>query len=163
MSLDNLRDLFHEQLKDVYSAEKQLTEALPKMVKAARDKKLQDAFQHHLNITERQFQRVRQLLDDMDINPGNKKCKAMEGLIEEGTEMVKEDGDATARDAGLICAAQKVEHYEIATYGSLRTWAKMLGHTDVADILQEILDEEYDADNTLDKLAEGYLNRAAKA
>lgn len=163
MSLDNLRDLFHEQLKDIYSAEKQLTEALPKMVKAARDKKLQDAFQHHLNITERQFERVRRLLDDMDVNPGNKKCKAMEGLIEEGTEMVKEDGDATTRDVGLICAAQKVEHYEIATYGSLRTWAKMLGHTDVADILQEILDEEYDADNTLDKLAEGYLNRAAKA
>lgn len=163
MSLDNLRDLFHEQLKDIYSAEKQLTEALPKMVKAARDKKLQDAFQHHLNVTERQFERVRRLLDDMDVNPGNKKCKAMEGLIEEGSEMVKEEGDATARDAGLICAAQKVEHYEIATYGSLRTWAKVLGHTDVADILQEILDEEYDADNTLDKLAEGYLNSAAKA
>ena len=97
MSLDNLRDLFHEQLKDIYSAEKQLTEALPKMVKAARDKKLQDAFQHHLNITERQFERVRRLLDDMDVNPGNKKCKAMEGLIEEGTEMVKENGDATTR------------------------------------------------------------------
>ncbi|MCA9883409.1 MAG: ferritin-like domain-containing protein [Anaerolineae bacterium] len=163
MSLDNLRDLFHEQLKDIYSAEKQLTEALPKMVDAASDDNLRQAFKNHLNVTERQLERVRQLLDDMDVNPGNKKCKAMEGLVEEGSEMVKENGDATARDAGLICAAQKVEHYEIATYGSLRTWARMLGYTDIAQTLQSILDEEYDADNTLDKIAEGYLNSAAKA
>jgi ferritin-like metal-binding protein YciE len=94
----------------------------------------------------------------MGVNPGSKKCAAMEGLIEEGSEMAKEDGDADVRDAGLICAAQKVEHYEIATYGSLRTWARTLGDEDAANVLQTILDEEYDADNLLDKLAEGYMN-----
>lgn len=161
MNLDNLRDTFHEQLKDIYSAEKQLTEALPKMVKAASDQKLRDAFQQHYEITRSQLERVRALLDSMDVNPGNKKCAAMEGLVEEGSEMAKQDGDATARDAGLIAAAQKVEHYEIATYGSLRSWAKALGETEAAKILQTILDEEYDADNTLDKLAEGYLNKDA--
>lgn len=161
MNLDNLRDTFHEQLKDIYSAEKQLTEALPKMVKAASDRKLHDAFQKHYETTQSQLERVRALLDSMDVNPGNKKCVAMEGLVKEGEEMAKQDGDATARDAGLIAAAQKVEHYEIATYGSLRSWAKALGETEAAKILQTILDEEYDADNTLDKLAEGYLNKDA--
>ena len=161
MSMDSLRDVFHEQLKDVYSAEKQLIEALPKMAKAATAQDLKDAFQHHLEVTQSQFDRVHSLLDRMGINPGNKKCEGMEGLIAEGDEMAKEKGDSDARDAGLICAAQKVEHYEIATYGSLRTWAKALGDDDAARILQEILDEEYEADNTLDSIAEGHLNRQA--
>lgn len=158
MNMNNLRDLFHEQLKDMYSAEKQLVEALPKMVKAASAQELKDAFQHHYEVTQHQFERVRNLLDRMDVNPGNKKCAAMEGLVEEGNEMAKQKGDADARDAGLIAAAQKVEHYEIATYGSLRTWARTLGDEDAANVLQAILDEEYEADNKLDKLAEGYLN-----
>lgn len=162
MALYDLRDVFHEQLKDIYSAEKQLTEALPTMVEAASNRKLKEAFQNHLDVTKRQLETVRQLLDSMDVNPGNTKCEAMEGLIAEGSDMAKEDGDGDARDAGLICAAQKVEHYEIATYGSLRTWAKALGETDAANTLQKLLDEEYDADNTLDKLAEGYLNQQAK-
>lgn len=162
MALNDLRDVFHEQLKDIYSAEKQLTDALPDMMTAASNPQLKDAFQNHLDVTERQLETVRQLLDRMGVNPGNTKCEAMEGLIEEGSDMAKEDGNGDARDAGLICAAQKVEHYEIATYGSLRTWAKALGETEAAEILQKLLDEEYDADNTLDKLAEGYLNRQAK-
>jgi len=161
MNLDNLRDVFHEQLKDMYSAEKQLTEALPKMVKAASSSDLQQAFEHHLDQTEQHMETVRQLLDRMDVNPGNKKCEAMEGLVKEGSEMAKTKGDDNARDAGLICAAQKIEHYEIATYGSLRTWAKLLGDSEAADTLQNLLNQEYEADNKLDKLAESYLNQKA--
>jgi ferritin-like metal-binding protein YciE len=154
--------VFHEQLKDMYSAEKQLTEALPDMVKAASSSELKTAFQNHLEVTRRQMETVRQILDEMEVNPGNKKCVAMEGLIEEGSDMAKKKGDKDARDAGLICAAQKVEHYEIATYGSLRTWARLLGYNDYAERLQQVLDEEYNADNLLDDLAEGYLNQQAK-
>ena len=161
MNLDNLRDVYHEQLKDMYSAEKQLVEALPKMVEAASAKDLKMAFSNHLEQTKGHMERVRQLLDSADVNPGRKMCKAMEGLIEEGSEMAKTKGDNDARDVGLIAAAQKVEHYEIATYGSLRAWARLLGEHDAANVLNEILDEEYDADNLLDKLAEGYMNRQA--
>lgn len=163
MNLDNLRDVFHEQLKDMFSAEKQLTEALPEMVKAASSKELKQAFEEHLSVTRQQMETVRQLLDQMDINPGNTKCEAMEGLISEAQDMAKTKGDNDARDAGLICAAQKVEHYEIATYGSLRTWARIIGEEDVAETLQTILDQEYDADNKLDDLAEGYLNQEASS
>jgi|SRR5690606_6818497 ferritin-like metal-binding protein YciE len=161
MDLNNLRDVFHEQLKDMYSAEKQLTEALPKMVEAASAPELKEAFQHHLEVTHTQLETVNQLLMNMGINPGNKKCKAMEGLIEEGDEMAKTKGDADALDAGLIGAAQKVEHYEIATYGTLRTWAQMLGDSEAANALQQVLDQEYEADRTLTELAEGFLNRQA--
>jgi len=161
MDLNNLRDVFHEQLKDIYSAEKQLTEALPKMAKAASAPKLKEAFRDHLKVTEHQVERIHQLLSSLGVNPGNKKCKAMEGLIEEGDEMAKNDGDGEARDVGLICAAQKVEHYEIATYGSLRTWASILEYREAAEMLQEILDEEYEADTKLNWLAEGHLNRKA--
>ncbi len=104
---------------------------------------------------------VRQLLDDMDINPGNVKCEGMEGLIKEATDMANKKGDKDARDAGIICAAQKAEHYEIATYGSLRTWARVLGEDRMAETLQTLLDQEYDADNTLGKLAESYINQEA--
>jgi len=161
MALNNLRDVFHEQLKDIYSAEKQLTEAIPTLVEAATSQELKKAFQEHHEVTKKQMETVRQLLDQMGVNPGNTKCEAMEGLIEEASDMAKKDGDGDARDAGLICAAQKAEHYEIATYGSLRTWAKALGESDAADTLQKLLDEEYEADGTLDKLAEGYINKEA--
>jgi len=163
MALNNLRDVFHEQLKDIYSAEKQLTEAIPTLVEAATSKELKQAFQEHHEVTKKQMETVRDLLDKMDVNPGNTKCEAMEGLIEEASDMAEKDGDGDARDAGLICAAQKAEHYEIATYGSLRTWAKALGESDAAETLQKLLDEEYDADGTLDKLAEGYINKEAKS
>lgn len=161
MKFDNLYDVYAEQLKDMYSAEKQLTEALPKMMEAASATELKNAFRNHLEQTQSQLERVRQILDEMDVNPGNKVCVAMEGLIKEADHMVKKEGDSDARDAALICAAQKVEHYEIATYGSLRTWANLLGRTHTADVLQTILDEEYDADNHLDKLAQRHLNEQA--
>jgi ferritin-like metal-binding protein YciE len=161
MNLNNLRDVFHDQLKDIYSAEKQLTEALPKMLDAATDSGLKQTIQNHLAVTERQLERMHQLLQQMKVSPGSKKCKAMEGLIEEGSELARNRGDASAVDAGIIAAAQKVEHYEIATYGTLRTWATLLGEKQAASILEQILQEEYEADQTLTQLAEGYLNREA--
>ena len=157
MAMNALYDVYVEQLKDMYSAEKQLLEALPKMAKAASTPELQQAFEHHLQVTESQFQRVRAILDELDENPGNKVCKAMEGLIEEGSEVVKKKGAPKAKDAALILAAQKVEHYEIATYGGLRAYARTLGYDDAAQIIDEMLDEEYDADQTLDDIAEGGL------
>jgi ferritin-like metal-binding protein YciE len=162
MNIDTLRDVYHEQLKDMYSAEKQLTEAIPKMVEAATSPDFKQALQEHLAATERHMEAVSRLLESYNINPGNKKCKAMEGLIEEGSEMMKKQGDKDARDAGLICAAQKVEHYEIATYGSLVSWAMTLGENNAASTLQEILNEEYKADKTLTGIAESHLNREAR-
>lgn len=160
MSLKSLKDVYVEQLKDVYSAEKQLTEALPKMAEAASSPDLRTAFQHHLNQTKEHMKTVRAILDDLDENPTNTKCKGMEGLIEEGSAVIKEDGDADARDAALIVAAQKVEHYEIASYGSLCTFAGTLGYEEVGQTLQEILDEEYEADQKLDDLAMGLHKKA---
>jgi ferritin-like metal-binding protein YciE len=161
MDLNSLRDAFHEQLKDMYSAEKQLTEALPKMAEAASSERLRNIISDHLRITKTQLERVQQMLDASNVNPGSKVCKAMQGLIEEGSEVAKMQGHPTARDAALIGAAQKVEHYEIATYGTLRSWALMLGEERMANMLQDILDEEYEADNALDRLAEGALNQRA--
>lgn len=161
MNLDNLRDVFHEQLKDMYSAEKQLSEALPTLIDAASTPELKQALKDHHGVSEKQLETVRQLLDDMGVNPGNTKCEAMEGLVKEARGMANKDGDADARDAGIICAAQKAEHYEIATYGSLRTWARVLGEDAIADTLEKLLDEEYEADRTLTDLAEGYINQDA--
>lgn len=161
MSLNTLNDVYTHQLKDMYSAEKQLTEALPKMAKAASNSELKQAFQSHLEQTKRHMETVRGILDEMDVNPGNKVCKAMQGLIEEGSEVVKEQGQADAKDAALIAAAQKVEHYEISTYGTLRAYAEVLGHSDAANRLQQLLDEEYEADQLLDNIAEGSRRRSS--
>ena len=161
MDLKNLRDVFHDQMKDMYRAEKQLTKALPTLIEAASSPQLKQAMEHHLEVTRRHLETVRQLLDHMDVNPGNTHCDAMEGLIEEARDMASKDGDPMARDAGIICAAQKVEHYEIATYGTLCTWAQVLGEGQMADTLQAVLDEEYDADGKLDKLAKGFINERA--
>ena len=162
MKLDNLRDVYHEQLKDMYSAEKQLTEALPKMAEAASSKELKQAITNHLQQTQMHMEKVRQLLDRQQVNPGNKKCKAMEGLVEEGDEMAKNKGDKDARDVGIIAAAQKVEHYEIASYGSLKAWAQMLGDNEAVNTLDSILKQEYEADKTLNRLAEGFINQEAR-
>jgi ferritin-like metal-binding protein YciE len=160
MSLNSLQDVYVEQLKDMYSAEKQLTEALPKMAKAASNSNLRQAFESHLAETETHRDAVRAILDELDENPTNTTCKAMEGLIEEGSEVIKEDGDSDAKDAALIVAAQKVEHYEIASYGSLRTFADSLGDEKAARVLQSILDQEYEADQKLDDLALGVHQKA---
>lgn len=160
--MKNLADLFEHEIKDLYSAEKQLVAALPNMVKAANDKQLQEAFSNHLEVTKKQFSRIQEICDELEINPGNTKCDAMEGLIKECDGMIKEKADSDVKDAGLIACAQRVEHYEISGYGTAVRFAKELGHTSVANKLKITLDEEYDADNKLDKLAEGRLNKKAK-
>lgn len=153
--LNALHDLYVEQLKDMYSAEKQLTEALPKLAQAASTPELREAFEMHLQETENHLQQVRNILNELDENPGNKVCKGMQGLVEEGEEVLKQQGRPMARDAALIIAAQKAEHYEIASYGGLRAYARVLGYDAAASTLDEILDQEYEADQKLDDLAEG--------
>lgn len=157
MAMNTLYDVYVEQLKDMYSAEKQLVDALPKMAQAASTGELQKAFNSHLEETRDHMSKVRAILDELDENPGNKKCKGMEGLLEEGTEVTKEKGDPVVRDAHLIIAAQKVEHYEIASYGGLRAYARTLGYDQAAETLSAILDQEYEADQHLDDIAEGGL------
>jgi ferritin-like metal-binding protein YciE len=159
--LKNLEELFHHQLKDLYSAEKQLLEALPKMAKKAQDPKLKEAFENHLAETEEQKARLEQVCEMLGISPGRLKCKAMEGLIEEGEDMIHEDADPEVKDAGLIAEAQRIEHYEISGYGTAHHYAERLGHTEVARILEATLKEEQNADTKLNKLAKGYINQKA--
>lgn len=157
MQLNSLHDLYVSQLQDVYDAEQQITQALPKMANAASTPELKDAFNKHLQQTRGQIDRLDEIFRDLDMNPGGKRCKGMQGLIEEGEEVLKANGDAKTKDAALIEAAQKVEHYEIATYGSLRTYADQLGYDDAADLLQETLDEEGKTNKMLTDLATGGL------
>lgn len=164
MKLANLEDLFVEQMKDIHNAEKQLIKALPKMAKAASAPELKKAFQHHLEITEAQIARVEQIFEDMKMSPGRKKCVGMEGLIKEGDELMSEENIAPeVLDAGLIAAAQKVEHYEVATYGTLRTWAQQLGKSRAVTLLDQILKEEARSDEMLTKIAQSGVNQMAKA
>lgn len=155
MTAKTLEDLFVEELKDVYDAEKRLTKALPKLAKAAANDKLREAFESHLEETKEQVNRIEKIFEEMGKKARGKKCPAMVGLVEEGAEMI-EDGkkmDAALLDAGLICAAQKVEHYEIATYGTLATWAEMLGLSTASDLLAQTLAEEKAADEKLTAVA----------
>jgi ferritin-like metal-binding protein YciE len=154
MKLASLEDLYVAELKDLFSAEQQLLKALPKMAKAATAKELKQGFQHHLKQTRGQIQRLRKVFADLDAKPSGKRCVGMEGLIKEGEEMIKANAEPEARDAALIAAAQRVEHYEIAGYGCVRTYAKLLGLHDAADLLQETLDEEAETDEKLSELAE---------
>ncbi len=142
-------------------AEKQLTEALPKMAKAASSPELQNAFQSHLEETERQLERVHGLLQELGENPGRKKCDAMEGLIEEGSHVIKEKATPAVKDAALIAAAQRVEHYEISGYGTARAFAETLGHKQAAKVLGEILEEESSANEKLNNIAIKEVNPAA--
>jgi ferritin-like metal-binding protein YciE len=151
---DDLKKIFEEELKDIYWAEKHLTKALPKMAKAASSEDLQAAFEDHLQETEEQVNRLEQVFEICEIKPQAKKCEAMEGLVEEAQDLISEHDEGIVRDAGLIIAAQKVEHYEIAAYGSLRALAQVLGFEDAADLLQETLDEEGQTDKKLTALAE---------
>jgi ferritin-like metal-binding protein YciE len=157
MKMNRLDDLYLDQLKDLYSAEKQLVQALPKMAKAANSEELKMGFQEHLEQTKTQVQRLEQIFASLGSSPGRKKCAAMEGLIAEGQEAIELQGDATIRDAALIAAAQRVEHYEIAAYGTVRTIANQLGHKEQVDLLQTTLDEEGMTDKKLTALAEGGL------
>ena len=154
MKLDTLRDLFVDELKDLYSAERQLLKALPKMAKAASSAELKRAFESHLKETTVQVERLDQVFAGLDASPKGKKCKAMEGLVEEGADWIEEDAEPDVMDAGLIAAAQRVEHYEIAGYGCVRTYAQLLGETKAATLLQKTLDEEGAADKKLTQLAE---------
>ena len=161
MSLNSIRDLYIDELKDLYNAENQLIKALPKMAKAATNEDLSQAFTDHLQETEGQVERLEKIFRGLGVSPKGKKCKAMEGLIAEGKETIDEDADPTVKDAALIAAAQRVEHYEMAGYGCVRTYARLLGEEDAAELLQETLDEEGNADKKLTDLAESVINAEA--
>lgn len=162
MALDSLHDLMVHELKDIYSAERQLLQALPKMAKAASSTELQEAFTNHLEQTKEHASRLEQVLEGLGESTRGPKCKGMEGLIEEGKSMIEEEGDDAVRDAGLIAAAQRVEHYEIAGYGCVRTYADLLGMADSSALLQQTLNEEGMTDKQLTKLAEQVINLEAE-
>ncbi len=161
MSLDTLQSLFENELKDIYNAEKQLVDALPRIAKAASSPDLADAITSHLEETKGHVQRIEQIMRSLDMPTRGKKCKGMEGLLAEGKEMLEEDGEDSVKDAGIISAAQRVEHYEMAAYGCLKSYAEILGHTDAARLLDKTLQEEEAADEKLNQLAEGGINQAA--
>ncbi len=161
MELETLKDLYIHELKDLYSAEKQITKGLPKMAKAATNPKLADGFKKHLEETKEHVTRLEQILQSHDESTRGPKCKGMEGVLKEGQEMIEEDAEDEVRDAGLITAAQRVEHYEMAGYGTARTYANLLGDTKGAKLLQKTLDEEGATDKKLTKLAES-INVSAK-
>lgn len=162
MELETLQDLYVHELKDLYSAESQLIKALPKMAKAATNRKLSSAFTQHLAQTKRHVKRLEQILKSHDESTRGPKCEGMEGLIAEGDKMAKEDAEDEVRDAGLIAAAQRVEHYEIAGYGCARTYAELLRDKTGARLLNTTLQEEGAADKKLTKLARAVINLRAK-
>lgn len=161
MKINDLKTLLVHELKDLYSAESQLVKALPKMAKAAHNEDLQKAFEEHLEETKTHVQRLKDIFKDLDFSPAGHHCDGMEGLISEGKDMIDEDAPEEVKDAGLIAAAQRVEHYEMAGYGCARTFARILGLDDIADTLQTTLDEEGEADKKLTTLAESKINPAS--
>jgi ferritin-like metal-binding protein YciE len=161
MKLDTLKKLYVEELRDIYNAEQQLVKALPKMAKGASSDELREAIENHLDQTKGHVERLEQIFEGLDESPKGKTCQAMKGLIEEGSEILDEKGEGSVLDAGIIAAAQKVEHYEMATYGTLRTWADLLNEEEAAGLLQETLDEEGEADKTLNELAQEIVNPEA--
>jgi ferritin-like metal-binding protein YciE len=162
MALETLHDLWVHELKDLYSAERQLVQALPKMAKAAASDELRTALENHLAETEEQVTRIEQILESFDESPRGQKCEGMEGLIEEGKSLLEEEGDEDVIDAGIIVAAQKVEHYEIASYGAVCEYARMMGHTEALQLLEQTLQEEKNADQLLNQIAEGGINALAE-
>lgn len=154
MKFENLSELFLHEIIDLYDAEHQITKALPKMKKAASSADLQTAFQEHLGQTEGHIKRLEQVFEIIGKKPKRETCQAMKGLVAEGDDIIKENPDSNALDAALIAAAQRVEHYEMAGYGTVRTYAQLLGHEDAADLLQQTLDEEGDTDKKLTKLSQ---------
>jgi ferritin-like metal-binding protein YciE len=162
VALNDLNDLLIDQLKDLYNAEGQLTKALPKMAKAASNPELKQAFEKHLAQTQEHVSRLEKVFESLGEKAKGKTCHAMKGLIEEGSEVISEDASDTVKDAALIAAAQRVEHYEIAGYGTVRTYAQTLGHKEAAQLLQKTLDEEGETDKLLTKLAETCVNQLAE-
>ena len=163
LKLNSLTDVFIQELRDVYSAENQLVDALPKMADAATSNELKMGFEQHLNQTKGHVARLERIFEGLGLDPSGETCEAMEGLISEGKDYISAEGDPAARDAGLIAAAQKVEHYEISAYGTLRTLAKHLNNTTAQELLQQTLDEEAEADRKLTAVAERQVNVGAKA
>ena len=161
MAEKDLNELFLDTLKDIYYAEKQILKALPKMAKKADSDDLRQAFEHHLEETRGQVERLEQVFALCDLKPTAKTCAAIKGILEEGEEDMKEAKDPDVLDAGMIADAQAVEHYEIARYGTMVAWAKQLGMNDAAGLLEETLEQEHNADRTLTEIAEGSLNREA--
>ena len=161
MKLNTLEQLYISELRDLYSAENQLLKALPKMAKGASSPELKDAFEKHLEQTKGHVERLEQIFQQLDESPKGKTCHGMKALIEEGSEILKEDGEDSVIDAGIIVAAQKVEHYEIASYGSVRTFANLLNQDESARLLQSTLDEESETNENLNRLAEGIVNPEA--
>lgn len=157
-----LQDLFHDTLKDIYYAEKKILTALPKMAKAAQNEELRDAFEKHEAQTEEQVARLEQVFEEIDAKPQGKTCDAIMGIIQEGQEIIKEYKGTAALDAGLLAAAQAVEHYEISRYGTLITWANELGLSKAPKLLKQTLGEEKETDETLTELAENVVNREAE-
>jgi ferritin-like metal-binding protein YciE len=162
MSMESLMDLYIDELKDLYNAENQLLKALPRMAKKAASADLKAAFEEHLGQTEGQVNRLEKIFKKLGEKPTGKTCKAMKGLVEEGKEIIEEDGEESVLDAALIGAAQKVEHYEIAGYGTARTFASMLGEEDAVELLQKTLDEEGETNKKLTALAESLVNPEAQ-
>ena len=160
-NLDSMNTLLIEELRDLYDAERQLTRALPKMVKAAKSQELRNAFLEHLQATEQHVVRLEEALEALNSDSEGKKCVGMQGLIEEGREHMDGEGDEDVIDAALIGAAQKVEHYEMSAYGTAREHANCIGHAEIADLLQQTLDEEKEADRKLTALAEDLINQQA--
>ena len=160
-TLDSLGDLLEGEIKDIYDAEKQLTKALPKLAKKATATELKEAFEEHLQQTEEHIARLEQVFELMEMPVRGKKCEGMKHLIAEGSEMVEEARDAATRDALLIAAAQKVEHYEIASYGTIRVWANLLGKNEVGALFEDTLEDEKEADQKLTQIAESFVNQQA--
>lgn len=159
----SLEDIFLQELQDMLSAERQITKALPQMVESASDEELKTGFEQHLQQTQEQVNRLEQVFEMFGRKPRAKKCVGMEGILEEGREFMEKINEPHLRDAAMIAAAQKVEHYEICAYGTLITWAEQLGQSDVAEILKETLAEEKQTDQKLSDLAKSHVNEDAMA
>ncbi len=161
MKLNSMKDLYKEQLQDLYDAEHQILKALPEMIECASAKELKNAFQEHHRQTQHQVKRLEQIFNEMGEKPQGEKCKAMEGIIKEAEHIIKEKGEPEVLDAALIASVQRVEHYEIAGYGTAKTYARMLGHNQAAHLLEETLQEEKKTDHMLTELAESKINARA--
>jgi ferritin-like metal-binding protein YciE len=162
IKLDNLQQLFLKELRDLYDAEKQITDALPKMIDAAHHSELKSALEDHLHVTKQQISRLDRVFQMLQEKPTGETCKGMKGLLKEGDELASAEGDPSTIDAAIITAAQRVEHYEMAGYGTVRTYAELLGQRQIAELLQQTLDEEKTADETLSDIASN-VNVESKA